>query len=82
MEKYKSCYLNNTNGNIKGQNEERKNKERRSGISENFGVDILGLVMFILYGIRKPVGQNKIISSTHHSLRRKKKQKSYKTGVK
>jgi hypothetical protein len=47
MEKYKSCYLNNTNGNIKRQNEERKNEERRSGISENFGVDILGLVIIL-----------------------------------
>jgi hypothetical protein len=31
-----------TNGNVK---EERRNEERRSGILEIFGIDILGLVM-------------------------------------
>jgi hypothetical protein len=30
-----------------GPNEERRKEERRSGILEIFGIDILGLVMFI-----------------------------------
>jgi hypothetical protein len=51
-------------GNVKGQNEQRRKKEQRSGILEIFGIDILALVMFmrILQGIRKLIGQNKIIS--------------------
>jgi hypothetical protein len=34
-------------GNVKGQNEQGRKKEQRSGIFEIFGIDILALVMFM-----------------------------------